>query len=49
MRILPEVGSNKPNNMDKVVVLPAPLPPSNAQVLPALTSKLMLSTATTLP
>jgi hypothetical protein len=29
----PEVGSSRPNNIDKVVVLPAPFPPSKAVML----------------
>src|SRR2546426_409337 len=38
---LPAVGSNRPSRIERVVVLPAPLPPSNAAVTPCLTAKLI--------
>src|SRR3954470_22789269 len=43
----PAVGSRTPSSIDNVVVLPAPLPPSNAVVVPASTSKLTPRTAST--
>ena len=42
---VPEVGNNRPSRIDRVVVLPAPLPPSNAVVMPRATVKLIPSTA----
>src|SRR5690606_2489259 len=47
--ILTRVGSSRPSSIARVVVLPAPLPPSSAAVVPGRTSKLKPSTATTLP
>ena len=41
----PEVGVSRPRRIDRVVVLPAPLPPSSAVVEPAATVKLTSSTA----
>src|SRR5207253_2975919 len=38
-----------PRSIDSVVVLPAPLPPSSAVVVPARTAKEMPLTASTLP
>ena len=34
-RIVPAVGVSTPSSIDSVVVLPAPLPPSSAVVVPA--------------
>src|SRR5579864_1225075 len=46
-RIDPLVGSSTPRSIDSVVVLPAPLPPRSAVVVPARTSKLTLRNAST--
>src|SRR5215475_11907082 len=47
--IEPEVGVSTPSSIDNVVVLPAPLPPSSAVVVPCRTAKEMPLTASTLP
>src|SRR5664279_1543656 len=46
---LPAVGSMRPSSIRRVVVLPAPFGPRNPVMLPSATSKLRLSTATTVP
>ena len=46
--IFPEVGFSKPRSMDRVVVLPAPFPPSKAVIVPFFNSKHKASTARTL-
>ena len=46
-RISPSVGSSTPSSIDSVVVLPAPLPPSSAVVVPLRTAKLTPLTAST--
>src|SRR5450755_971089 len=46
---LPAVGSTRPSNIRKVVVLPAPFGPRNPVMLPSATSKLRSSTASTVP
>jgi len=45
--IRPALGSSSPNSIASVVVLPAPLPPNSAVMLPAPTRKPMRSAATT--
>ncbi len=45
----PPLGENKPDSMEKVVVLPAPLWPSSAVIWPGKAAKLTSSTATTEP
>src|SRR6266436_9969598 len=45
MRMVPAVGVNTPSSIDRVVVFPAPLPPSSAVVVPRLTSKSIPFTA----
>ena len=45
----PEVGRSNPSRMERVVVLPAPLPPSSAIIEPSATEKPMESTAVTSP
>ena len=45
IRTAPAVGSNRPSSIAKVVVLPAPLPPSSAAVAPRATLKPIPSTA----
>ena len=45
-RTVPALGSSRPSSIDRVVVLPAPLPPSSAAVTPRSTAKPMPSTAT---
>ena len=47
--IEPAVGVSTPSSIDSVVVLPAPLPPSSAVVVPARTTKEIPLTASTLP
>src|SRR5580700_8787603 len=42
----PDEGRRRPSSIDRVVVLPAPLPPSSAAVAPDATVKLTSSTAT---
>ena len=41
----PEVGETRPRSIPRMVVFPAPLPPSNATVSPRSTAKLTESTA----
>ncbi len=48
-RTSPDVGTTSPISIAIVVVLPAPLPPSNAVVVPRASAKSMPSTAVTLP
>jgi len=43
----PAVGVSTPSRIDSVVVLPAPLPPSSAVVVPARTAKEMPFSAST--
>ena len=47
--IAPAVGVSTPSSIDSVVVLPAPLPPSSAVVVPARTANEMPLTASTSP
>ena len=47
--IEPAVGVSTPSSIDSVVVLPAPLPPSSAVVVPRRTAKETPLTASTLP
>src|SRR4051812_13890759 len=49
MKILPEVGSTSRLTIFSVVVLPQPDGPSNTQISPSATSKLMRSTAIAVP
>ena len=45
----PDVGVSSPSSMDSVVVLPAPLPPSSAVVVPRRTANEIPCTAATAP
>ena len=47
--IRPALGARRPSSIAIVVVLPAPLAPSSAVVLPRGTTKLKPSTASTAP
>src|SRR5690554_4826979 len=46
---VPDVGISRPSSIEIVVVLPAPLPPSRATVVPRATVKSRPATASTLP
>jgi hypothetical protein len=43
----PEVGSSRPRSIERVVVLPAPLPPKRADIVPPSNPKDRSSTAKT--